>query len=758
MRKFLVPVLSVCLFLLGISVTWAKARPYEWLYKEKFLGIRCGFDDDSLLSVKKMGLNTVFVNVGFVLEPNADSYSQSMADLKHASKLAKELGLHFFIGWHVLSSKAREIVSSQEATRSRGLERDKTNELCLSDPMYWDYIFADPMMRVTKALAGLEYQFDGFLLDIENYARRQVQWTGKCLHETHSMDAVRSRVEVTRKALQSKRSNLLFGLYPIRPKIRRPVLIAWLQGLSDSEHPVLLLTEYTYEGYRSEWELEKKYTVYSKRIGNPVVLVPGFNWVSMPEPSAWKMHLYSFAKAADGYWLYPGNRLIGEVSSKSNDGDLAYASIKEANEEIERLRQDPMRKSRLDYRRQRPDEIDKDQLKSLLALARDVEPIAASAENVSKARRAVLETSDVALLVMAGPGEPLDLSVKGKGYLAVYDCQGTSLFFEDFGYNGVRVDLSVKSQGVYPVIIKDTSGKGARISIANRYWSFRGSHVWTVGGRKARFLSRPRQSPLYFYVPKGTRFFRMFISDPKRGSFAVIRSPDGKKVLKQKGGFLKDDREHARQDVEITVPAGQDGKVWSVEGASLFGLPRLVIYGVPDLFNLDPERLLILSDETLQMRRSILNRRRVRKKSAVTYLWIEAEELEGGPWRLTRAIQGTSGRGAMFAKGFRSALPLYGEVLIPRSGRWKVWVKALLGTKVSKKRTVIIEINGFFLRRTHTKAVPNPAYTWEDAGTIDLDAGGKMLKIHASSGGRPNVDVVVLTDNLNWVPEGFEKS
>jgi hypothetical protein len=758
MKKFFFMVLLVGIALAcRSSITFSEEKIYSWRNGEKFLGIRCGLDDDNLLHARELGLNTVLITDGFVLEPAASQYEEKIAELKHSSKLAKKFGLQFFMSWQVLGSKAREITYSHQDNKSRGSGRSEMDELCVSDPIYWDQVFAGPMRRVTEALAGPEYQLDGFLLDIENYARGQVQWTGRCALNTHSMGAVRTRVERTRKALEAKRSGLIFGLYPIKPKIRRPVLIAWLQGLSDSLHPVMLLTEYTYEGYRPEWELEKKYTVYSKRIGNPVVLVPGFNWVIMPEPSAWKMHLYSFAKAADGYWLYPGNRLIRKVSSRSNEGSLAYASIKEANREIERLTKELGRKSALNYRRQRPDEVDKDQLKDLLVLAREVEPIATSAENVSKARRAVLEISDVVLLVMAGPEEPLDISVKGRGYLAVYGLQGNPLFFEDFGPKGVRVDLSVKSQGVYPAILRDTSGKRARISIANRYWSFRGSHVWTVGGRKARFLSRPRQSPLYFYVPRGTQFFRMFLSDPKRGSLALIRDSDGKQVLEQKAGFLKGDRQHARQDVEITVPPGQDGKVWSVEGIPMSGLPRLVIYGVPDLFNPDPDRLLILDDKTIERHRQILDRKRLIEETEPAYLWIEAEELNGGPWRLSRAIPGTSRKGAMFAKGFRSTLPLYGEVLIPHSGRWKVWVRALLGTKVSKKRSMIVEINGFFLRRTHTGAVQDPAYTWEDAGKIDLDAGRKMLKIHASVGGRPSVDVVVLTDNLSWIPEGFEK-
>jgi hypothetical protein len=734
------------------SVFSAGEDPVAWLQREKFLGIRCVIGEKCIRRAHDMGLNAVFVADGFVLEPGSGPYENKMSELKRASKLSKALGMHFFMGWRALGTKSIKVGSANGGSDSR---------ICPGDPVYWNRVFAEPMARVAEELGGGEYQLDGFIFDIENYSDRKTLWTADCSRITgkftgRGMRAVQEKVSKTRESLWEIKPGLLFGLYPVKQKLNNPVVKAWLRGLSDGKRPALLLTEYTYGGYGPELDLEAKTQGYEKAVGNPVLLVAGFNFLKTPEPSAWGMHLYSFARETGGYWLYPGNQLVGKAGVKPGDVDSAYASVRETNREIRMFISNPSRGSALDYRRQRPEERDKGRLKNLLDLSGEVVPIGGG--KALKAAEALLTVSDVELLIRAGPGEPIDFSVRGSGYYAVYDPEGNPVVFEEFGPGRRRVRLSVKSTGVYPVIV-EVFGKRRRaaLRIKNRFWAFRGVRALTSQGRTPRLLMQPRQSPLYFFVPKGTRFFRVFIRDKKRGIFSRVKDPGGRVAAIWRAGLAGKSLESAFQDIEVEVPGGQDGKVWSLEGSTVNGLPSLSVYGVPDLFNTDPERLLIVDEKALKTRSASLDSKRMTSSSGATRIWIEAEELMGGPWWLSRAVPGTSGEGAMFARGVKSAFPLYGDVLVPHSGSWSIWVRALRDAKGTRSRALTVEVSGARLKETHTRPSDAPALEWESAGTVGLEAGRETLKLHSTSGGRPMADVIVFTDDPGWVPQGTER-
>jgi hypothetical protein len=617
-------------------------------------------------------------------------------------------------------------------------------------------VIHEPMERVAAALAGPEYHLDGFLLDTENYAQKRTRWTLGCGGEATSLQAVTARARSTRETLESIKSGLLYGFYPVQPRESRVPLMAFIGGLAQPERPVLLLPEYTYEGYRPELELREKTEIYSKNAGNlPVILVPGFNVLKIPDSSAWKMHLYQFAKEAGGYWLYPGERLVLRTKVGSSGPEGAYAAIREANQEIREFLKNPGRASGLDYRPQRPDEVDRLHVEELTSLAKDVSPF--SRPGRTPRSRSSFKSGNADLLIQAGPGEPLDFSVSGSGNFAVYGPGGEMLTFREFDHAGTVYQQSVDAQGVYSIMVRCTDKTPAEINVESRFWAFRGTARGTSQGTTPRFLNQPSPGPFFFYVPKGTSFFRMYIGDTTRGGAAAIQDPTGREVLRRAGGIQNGDREQAWQDAEVPVREGQDGKVWSIHGNPLLGLPRVAVYGVPDLFNPDPARLLTLSEEALSRNRNGLDEKRMRQADGATLLWIEAEELEGGPWNLINMPAGASGEGAMFARGFRSTLPLYGEFTVPHAGRWRVWVRALAGEKGSMRRAPRLEFNGHFLEPAAEARVGNPGYVWAPAGVIDLASGRNVLRIHpARPGGRPCIDVVVISDNPDWVPPGME--
>ena len=67
--------------------------------------------------------------------------------------------------------------------------------------------------------------------------------------------------------------------------------------------------------------------------------------------------------------------------------------------------------------------------------------------------------------------------------------------------------------------------------------------------------------PLYFYVPKGTTYFNIWVQAdvPGEGARVTIRTPDGKTVYDENGDF------DARTKVQLHVPKGLDAAAWSIQ-------------------------------------------------------------------------------------------------------------------------------------------------------------------------------------------------
>jgi hypothetical protein len=86
---------------------------------------------------------------------------------------------------------------------------------------------------------------------------------------------------------------------------------------------------------------------------------------------------------------------------------------------------------------------------------------------------------------------------------------------------------------------------------------------------------------LYFYVPKDCKRFSIGVSASVTGEGAriVVFAPDGQTVKEQEGDFDK------REQIKVDVPAGADGKAWSLSVAKP-GAPKLYVDDVE--LSLDP--------------------------------------------------------------------------------------------------------------------------------------------------------------------------
>ena len=85
----------------------------------------------------------------------------------------------------------------------------------------------------------------------------------------------------------------------------------------------------------------------------------------------------------------------------------------------------------------------------------------------------------------------------------------------------------------------------------------------------------------YFYVPKGLKKLAM-IHPARQGTEAFVRPPEGEKIILDNSYSL-----HV-----IDVPAGMDGKVWSLRSAS----GRIFPLNAPNYFSMTPETMMIPAD------------------------------------------------------------------------------------------------------------------------------------------------------------------
>ncbi|MEO6908252.1 MAG: hypothetical protein ABI210_10210, partial [Abditibacteriaceae bacterium] len=94
---------------------------------------------------------------------------------------------------------------------------------------------------------------------------------------------------------------------------------------------------------------------------------------------------------------------------------------------------------------------------------------------------------------------------------------------------------------------------------------------------------------VYFYVPSGVRTIAMYLPGGNHQGYypQVVKDPDGKQVTTEShdAGTL----------VIVTVPEGQDGKVWSLEAVRTPDEPIRML-NVPNFFSLSPDSLMVPQD------------------------------------------------------------------------------------------------------------------------------------------------------------------
>jgi len=136
---------------------------------------------------------------------------------------------------------------------------------------------------------------------------------------------------------------------------------------------------------------------------------------------------------------------------------------------------------------------------------------------------------------------------------------------------------------------------------------------------------------------------------------------------------------------------------------------------------------------------------------------LEAETM-AGPWRKGNdRYTGFSGTG--YAASYYAAVaaepdPMTASVRIPVDGEYSVWVRALVGGG-HQDRALAVEVASRRFEATHAgEGPPGGAFTWERAGSIRLPAGAVELKVHPVGKRHPVADVVILSPNADWQPEG----
>jgi hypothetical protein len=137
-------------------------------------------------------------------------------------------------------------------------------------------------------------------------------------------------------------------------------------------------------------------------------------------------------------------------------------------------------------------------------------------------------------------------------------------------------------------------------------------------------------------------------------------------------------------------------------------------------------------------------------------LYIEAEWMKG-PWRIGTEkysdFKGTGYAASFYAQVDPEPSPMTLEVKASIAGEYTVWTRALIGG-AHQDRALAVEVAGQRLKPTHKGQGPKEgAFTWERAGTVRLNAGDIVLKVHPVGRHHPAADAIVLTPDANWQPE-----
>jgi hypothetical protein len=183
-------------------------------------------------------------------------------------------------------------------------------------------------------------------------------------------------------------------------------------------------------------------------------------------------------------------------------------------------------------------------------------------------------------------GEALEMDVvvgiypqyrdKPDARYVVTDAKGQVIAQErlDLDNKPKRLSVAVPNAGLYFLEFND-SGSGWRITLP-------ATSVYSILTPRDRMLSQQVPlAPLYFYVPRGTKTIDFYWNSMRNTTVPVLLNPLGKKVIELKSRSC---------NYSVPVPAGMDGKVWSL---SKTALRHLWFYNLPSMLGTSGDVLLV---------------------------------------------------------------------------------------------------------------------------------------------------------------------
>lgn len=134
------------------------------------------------------------------------------------------------------------------------------------------------------------------------------------------------------------------------------------------------------------------------------------------------------------------------------------------------------------------------------------------------------------------------------------------------------------------------------------------------------------------------------------------------------------------------------------------------------------------------------------------FLWVEAEDFEDyGGWVLDTQFVHLMGSAYLIAAGTgRPVEDAKTKVLVPRAGRWRLWVRCKNWLKGYAPGRFVVIVNGKPSRVLGT--APSEEWIWEFGGEFDLPEGEVELRLHDLTGYYGRCDALLLTLDEGYRP------
>jgi hypothetical protein len=179
---------------------------------------------------------------------------------------------------------------------------------------------------------------------------------------------------------------------------------------------------------------------------------------------------------------------------------------------------------------------------------------------------------------------PLRVSLYYDNTITVVDAGGKEIFLakvkgtKEYQKNQ-EFEVPLPGAGRYVIQFRPIAGGGFRFQTLAGLPLVMRSFISEMGAPSPR---------LYFYVPRGLKKIAMWYPTGPLGSTPVT-------ILNAEGKEAKLDMRDGGRMLLITVPPGQDGKVWSLQGSRSPNEPHRML-NVPAAFSFSPDTLMVPED------------------------------------------------------------------------------------------------------------------------------------------------------------------